>query len=74
MTIDDIRNLAIEKNIPSRAVSSFISEIEIDENGNIKNEKEVVLVLAEMAHNYDTIRGNLDALKRMKEKKKAQKK
>ena len=70
MTINDVREMAVEKNIPIHAISSILSEIETDENGNVKDKLEVVLALNEIAHNYDRIRSSLAFVKSLKEKRK----
>ncbi len=70
MTINDVREIAAEKNIPSRAISRLVANIETDENGNVKDELDVLLAINQMSYNYDHIRGALECIRRTKEKRK----
>lgn len=67
MKIEDVRDLAKEKNIPNHFIDRIISEIEVDENGDVKDELAVLFVVNETAYNFDVIRGNLEAVKKMRE-------
>ena len=66
MKIEDVRDIAKEKHIPNHFIDRIVSEIEIDGNGDVKDELAVLFSINETAHNFDVIRGNLEAIQRMK--------
>lgn len=70
MNLKDVRNLAEERKIPAHIIDRFISEIEVDENGDVKDEFDVLLAVNEIAYNVDHIRGTLEAVKHIKQKNK----
>ena len=70
MNLKDVHNLAQERKIPAHIIDRFISEIEVDENGEVKDELAVMWAVNEIAHNVDHIRGNLEEVKRLKQKNK----
>lgn len=67
MTIKEVQDLAKEKKIPRRIIDRFLSEIETDGTGKVKDEFAVIMAINEIAYNTDVVRGNLEAVRRMKE-------
>ena len=68
MNLKEIRDLAEKKHIPSHIIDRFISQIEVDKNGEVKDELAVMWAVNEIAHNVDHVRGNLEEIKRLKQK------
>ena len=71
MKIEDVRKLAEKKNMPINHIEKFVSEITVDENGDVVDEFSVLFNLNQYAYNLDVIRMNLETAKRLKEKRKA---
>lgn len=69
MKIEDVRNLAKKANIPDRHIDRFLSEIEVDENGEVKDEIAVMFRVNELAYNIDVVRANLKAAESIREKR-----
>lgn len=74
MKIEDVRNLAKKRNIPSHIIDRFITGIELDENAEVKDETTVLFAVNELAYNVDCVRANLEAAKKIRERRKENKK
>ena len=66
MKVEEIRELAKGKKIPNHMIDRFLSQIEVDENGDVKDEAAVLYGVHEVAHNVAVVRGNLEAVQKMR--------
>jgi hypothetical protein len=72
MKVEDVCHYAKQKGIPSHLIERLLAEIEFDRSGNVVDEFAVSVMVNELAYNVECIRRNLNAVQRLKQKKREQ--